>query len=203
MQTPEQIALKIVSREGGYVNDPDDPGGATNHGVTIGTIKRLGFDKNGDGRIDEKDVRALTKQDALNIFLKHYFYKPKINSLPVVLQASVFDMYVNSGGNAIKILQRLLNEMGAKLVTDGALGPKSIRAAEQIYLAAPNHLADAYAIARRNYYFHIADRRPKSRKYVVRRNGGKAGWIKRAEEFMSPKYHMSDKEFNRRIAQWG
>ena len=39
-----QIADEIVAREGGYVNDPDDPGGATKHGVTIHTMRRLGLD---------------------------------------------------------------------------------------------------------------------------------------------------------------
>ena len=202
MKTPEEIANEIVSREGGYVNDPDDPGGATKYGVTIGTVKRLGFDKNKDGKLNAEDVKLLTKQDAVNIFLKHYFYRPKIDRLPEPVQASVFDMYVNSGGNAIKILQRLLNEMGAKLVVDGALGPKSIGACQQIYKEAPNHLADAYGIARRNFYFRLADHRPKSRKYARTRAGGKGGWIKRAEEFISPKYHMTDREFNRRVAQW-
>ena len=47
----EQIATEIVAREGGYVNDPDDPGGATNFGVTLATLQRLGIEKTGDGRI--------------------------------------------------------------------------------------------------------------------------------------------------------
>ncbi|WP_425278360.1 glycosyl hydrolase 108 family protein, partial [Acinetobacter baumannii] len=42
MPSVEQIARQIVAREGGYVNDPDDPGGATNFGVTIGTMQSLG-----------------------------------------------------------------------------------------------------------------------------------------------------------------
>ena len=41
MKSVDQIAAEIVAREGGFVNDPSDPGGATNHGVTIGTMKRL------------------------------------------------------------------------------------------------------------------------------------------------------------------
>jgi len=52
MQTVRQIAEEIVAREGGYVNDPDDPGGATKYGVTIGTMRRLGLDLTGDGRVD-------------------------------------------------------------------------------------------------------------------------------------------------------
>ena len=41
MHSVESIAAEIVRREGGYVNDPDDPGGATNHGVTLGTMRQL------------------------------------------------------------------------------------------------------------------------------------------------------------------
>lgn len=202
MHTVEQIAREIVSREGGLVNDPDDLGGLTNWGVTLGTIISLGFDKNGDGAVNGKDVIALSKQDAVDIFVTHYFHKPRIGKLPRSIQSSVFDMYVNSGSNAIKILQRLLNNMGASLKVDGALGPKTESVAFQADRSGGVHFSDAYGIARRNYYFRIADKRPKNRKYVVRRNGGKAGWIKRAEEFISPKYHLSKAEFNQRIAGW-
>ncbi|MBC7739137.1 MAG: peptidoglycan-binding protein, partial [Candidatus Saccharibacteria bacterium] len=47
MKTVTEIAQEIVAREGGYVNDPADPGGATNHGVTIGTMRALRRDING------------------------------------------------------------------------------------------------------------------------------------------------------------
>jgi len=57
MQTVKQIAREIVQREGGYVNDPDDPGGATNFGVTIHTMRRLGLDLNNDGDVDTADVK--------------------------------------------------------------------------------------------------------------------------------------------------
>ncbi|MEX0369335.1 MAG: holin-associated N-acetylmuramidase, partial [Tateyamaria sp.] len=184
MQTVRNIATEIVGREGGYVNDPDDPGGATNFGVTIHTMRRLGLDLDGDGDVDAADVRRLTRNQAIDIFVTHYFERPRIAELPNVLHATVFDMYVNAGANAIKILQRLLTEMGHPCVVDGALGPQSIAAARAAHRAAPDHLVDAYGIARRNYYFRIADRRPASRKYARSRAGGKGGWIKRAEEFI-------------------
>ena len=70
MQTVKQIAQEIVHREGGYVNDPDDPGGATNFGVTIHTMRRLGLDLDRDGDVDTADVRALTQTQAVDIFIK-------------------------------------------------------------------------------------------------------------------------------------
>ncbi len=203
MQTVREIATEIVAREGGYVNDPDDPGGATKYGVTIHTMRRLRLDLTGDGLVDVRDVKSLTREQAIDIFIKHYFERPLIAELPPQLQATVFDMYVNAGGNAIKILQRLLREMGYDIVVDGALGPRSLAAVRSAIEKSPGHFVDAYGIARRNYYFRLADRRIASRKYARTRAGGKGGWIRRAEEFISPRYHMSTEEFTRRVAAWG
>lgn len=198
----QDIARAIVAREGGFVNDPDDPGGATKHGVTIHTMRRLGLDLTGDGQVDISDVRQLTRAEAERIFLQHYFHGPRIAGLPEVLQASVFDMYVNAGSNAVRILQRLLRQMGHDVAVDGVIGPQTIAAAQAAAQAAPDHISDAYGIARRNYYFRIADTRAASRKYVRRRDGGKGGWIVRAEEFISPRFHLTRTEFQERIAGW-
>lgn len=203
MPDVRQIAEEIVGREGGFVNDPDDPGGATNHGVTIGTLRRLGIDVNRDTRIDMADVRALTRKQAVEIYLKHYYEGPGIASLPEAVQASVFDMYVNAGGNAVKILQRLLSDMGFPCDPDGEIGPQTIRAAQMAWEAAPSHLVDAYGITRRNYYYALAEKRPASRKFARARDGGKGGWIKRAEEFISPRYHLTEAQHRARVAAWG
>lgn len=202
MQTVEAIAAQIVAREGGFVNDPDDPGGATNFGVTIGTMQRLKKDINRDGRIDAADVKALTRAQATQIFIEHYFRRPRLADLPEAVQASVFDMYVNAGTNAVTILQRLVSRMGFPCDDDGAIGPKTIAAVTAAAQAAPRHLGDAYGIARRNYYYALADQRPASRKYARRKDGGKGGWITRAEEFMAPKYHLSTSQHRERTARW-
>ena len=202
MKTVREIADEILTREGGYVNDPDDPGGATNFGVTNGTMARLGIDLDGDGKITAEDVKRLTKAQAREIFVEYYFERPGIGRLPAAIQASVFDMYVNAGANAVRILQKLLNEMGHSIRVDGAIGPQTIEAAEIAQANAPGHLADAYGIARRNYYYDLADRRPASRKYARRRDGGKGGWITRAEEFISSHYHLTAAQHQQRTATW-
>lgn len=203
MLSVEDIADEIVAREGGYVNDPDDQGGATNHGVTIHTMRRLDLDLDGDGRVSTADVRRLTRSEAREIFIADYFRKPRIDWLPEVLQASVFDMQVNAGAQAVRILQRLLNRMDEPVTVDGAIGPITRDAARRAAEAAPDHIGDAYGIERRNYYYALADRRPASRKYARRRDGGKGGWILRAEEFISPRYWLSDTEHRARVAAWG
>lgn len=202
MTTVQDLAREIVAREGGFVNDPDDPGGATNFGVTIGTMRRLGIDLNKDGAVSIKDVRALTSAQAVDIYVEYYFNRPRIAELPQVLQASVFDIYVNAGTGAIKILQRLLTQMGFPCTADGVIGAGTIAAATAAYAAAPLHLVDAYGIARRNYYYALGDARPASRKYCRTRDGGKGGWISRAEEFIAPKYHLTLAQHKQRVAKW-
>ncbi|SHG37457.1 holin-associated N-acetylmuramidase [Cognatishimia maritima] len=202
MPDVRQIAAEIVAREGGFVDDPDDPGGATKHGVTLATLRRLGLDLDKDGDVDEQDVRRVSRDLAIDLFVQHYFEAPGIARLPQVLHASVFDMQVNAGSNAVKILQRLLNQMGQRVLVDGVIGPQTIAAADAAAAMAPDHLADAYAIARRNYYFRLADARANLRKFVRTRRGGKGGWITRAEGFMSPRYHLTDQEFDSRVAAW-
>ena len=86
---------------------------------------------------------------------------------------------------------------------DQRLGPRTVAAAQAAAAAAPRHLADAYGIARRNYYYALADSRPASRKYARRKDGGKGGWITRAEEFISAKYHLTAAEHRARVAAWG
>ncbi len=202
MPSVEEVAAQIVAREGGYVNDPDDPGGATNYGVTVGTMKSLGLDLNKDGRVDANDVKMLTRAQAQQIFVEHYFRRPRLAELPPAVQASVFDMYVNAGANAVKILQRLVARMGFAASADGVIGPQTLAAAHDAAAAAPDHFADAYGIARRNYYYSLADQRPASRKYARSKAGGKGGWITRAEEFIQPRYHLTEAEHRERTAKW-
>ncbi len=203
MKTIEAIAAEIVAREGGYVNDPGDPGGPTKHGVTLATMRRLKLDLTGDGRVTEADVRAMTPERAAEIFIEEYFYRPRLNLLPEALWPGVFDMQVNAGAVAVKLLQRLLNDMGQDLVVDGIVGPKTAAAARTVSQKGAQLLADAYGIARRNYYYALADRRPSLRKFARRRDGGKGGWIRRAEEFISPRFRLSEAEHAQRVAAWG
>jgi len=202
MHSVESIAAEIVRREGGYVNDPDDPGGATKHGVTVNTMKSLGLDLTRDGKVDTADVKALTPEQAADIYVRHYFRGPRLNLLPEPLQASVFDMQVNAGTNAVRILQRLTAVFGLPLNDDGVIGPITARTVARAMDLAPDHLVDAYGIARRNYYYRLADNRPASRKYARSKDGGKGGWITRAEEFIAARFHLTAAEHDARVSAW-
>lgn len=201
MKTVRQLAEEIVGREGGYVNDPDDPGGPTNMGVTIHTARRLGLDLDGDGDVDAHDVQQITRDMAVRIFMDHYYRGPKIHMLPEAIQPPVFDMYVNSGSNAVRILQNVLNGVyGEDLVADGAIGPITAAAAHRA--ADAGRLVIDYGVARREWYYRLADRRASSRKYANTRAGTKGGWIKRAEDFLPPEHHFTQAEHEARTEGW-
>lgn len=197
------LAEEIVAREGGFVNDPADPGGPTKYGVTLATLRGAGLDNTGDGRVDIGDVAALRSDQAVSLFVDRYFLRPHLDLLPAELQPGVFDMYVNAGATAVKLLQRLLNSPTAPVLDDGAIGARTLTAVRAAAAArGAAQLARDYALARRDYYYALAGARPSSRKYVRRRDGGKAGWILRAEQFLPEALWLTEAEHHARTLHW-
>ena len=90
----DDIIEVVLHHEGGYVNDPKDPGGETNFGIA----KRSHPDV---------DIKNLTKEEAKEIYYEHYWCGNKVPHMPDDLKHIYFDMCVNQGkGRAVKILQR-------------------------------------------------------------------------------------------------
>ncbi len=114
----------ILKHEGGFVNHPKDPGGATNKGVTIGTLKRLGIDVDGDGDSDIVDLRNLRHSDVERVYKLFYWDAVKADQLPAGLDYAVTDFAVNSGpSRAAKHLQKVVG-----VTQDGDIGPKTLAA---------------------------------------------------------------------------
>ena len=203
MQHINDIAQEILKAQGRFVNDPDDPGGPKNFGVTLKTLKRLGHDLKQDGRVDIADLKQLSSTQAVQIFVQDYFFKPQIDQLPHMLHAPVFDMYVNAGSHAVKVLQRTLILFDIEITEDGVIGPITIDATQTAARREPDHVVDAYGIERVNYYLSLADARPNLRKFARTRRGDKGGWIKQAEKYMRPRFHLSPPVFQQRTAAWG
>lgn len=116
---------EVLKHEGGFVNHPKDPGGATNKGVTIGTLKRLGIDVDGDGDSDIADLKALRHSDVARVYRLFYWNAVQGDLLPSGVDFAVADFAVNSGvSRASHHLQRAL---GVKV--DGSIGPDTVGAA--------------------------------------------------------------------------
>lgn len=108
----------ILEHEGGFVNHPKDPGGATNMGITKNTWERfIGKD------VTIEDMKNLTFDQVKPVYEYQYWDRIKGDELPLGLDLCVFDWGVNSGtGRASKALQELI---GA--TPDGAIGPNTLR----------------------------------------------------------------------------
>lgn len=121
----EILSPFILSWEGGYAKVKGDRGGATNKGVTLATWRRYGYDKNGDGRIDEKDVMLLTVQDAVEKVMRPVFWNAwKADGIKSQAIANLLvDWLWNSGSYGIKLPQKIL---GVKI--DGIVGAKTLAA---------------------------------------------------------------------------
>lgn len=119
MKSNFEIALKVVvQHEGGYVNHPEDPGGHTNLGITLNTLRRYRNDADVEWLKGLKAESDLVKE----IYRDGYWDTVKADELPSGVDLAVFDFAVNSGPTrARKYLQRVL---GVKV--DGIIGPKTL-----------------------------------------------------------------------------
>jgi lysozyme family protein len=115
----EAAFAHVLKSEGGFVNHPDDPGKATNLGVTQRVWEEwVGHD------VDEKTMRSLTPEMVGPLYKKKYWDKVKGDDLPSGVDYVVFDAAVNSGpGRAAKWLQACIG-----VEQDGGIGPKTLAA---------------------------------------------------------------------------
>ena len=114
----------VAKFEGGFVNHPSDPGGATNYGVSLRFLKAQGLavgDTDGDGDIDTDDIRALTPETAADILKRNFWDPLKLDNLPDDLALVLYDTAVNMGpGTAKRLAQKALC-----VEVDGKWGPKT------------------------------------------------------------------------------
>lgn len=166
------IITAILRREGGFVNHKSDRGGPTNFGITQATYSDwLGR----PATLDE--VRNMEEETAREIYLKNYFYAPRLNALPAQLQAQLLDMAINHGPrNALRILQRVLNMAGFQCDTDGTCGPQTVKQAAKAQVAMNELLTNALSEAREEFYRTIVARDPSQKVFLK-------GWLSRSREF--------------------
>ena len=167
------LAPFILKWEGGFVNHPNDPGGATNMGVTLKTWKSQGYDKDGDGDIDVVDLKKITKQDAIKMLKNNYWSRWFADQIDSQVVANILvDWVWISGAWGIKIPQRLLG-----LKEDGIVGYQTMRALKESIdtpVKREKFIKELYR-ARYEYINNIIKANPKLAVF-------KKGWLNRMKD---------------------
>jgi len=147
--------------EGGYANDPDDPGGETNHGISKRSYPGL-------------DIKNLTEDEAAEIYRRDYWEPCNCDELPAGLALAVFDAAVNQGRSAaIRLLQRAIESLGwGRLTADGIVGPNTLAGARACWREDPLFTLAEYLSFRADRYAQRAHEAPAQSKY-------RRGWLKR------------------------
>ena len=165
--TFEEIIEVVLAHEGGFVDDPDDRGGATNWGVTQAVWEDFLEDE-----FTSEDVRNFSREQAIELYREEFWKPSQAEKLPEEIREVYFDMCVNHGQrNAVKILQTAVNVKGGSLVVDGGIGPNTINASENLSLS-------DVQIERSGFYWNLVfvgsfyGKRNRQQKFI-------RGWIRR------------------------
>lgn len=179
----------VLGIEGGYVNDPVDNGGATKYGISLrflvaeGKIDTDGdgiadFDLDMDGDIDGRDIRRLTRGDAIWLYYECFWKRYDCEFYPEPLGEAMFDQAVNGGARAANtLLQRALNRVHPtdRLHVDGKVGPATrarlLKVLDERWIGV---LMDAYRHEAKQRYHAIVANNPSQRRFLN-------GWLARAE----------------------
>jgi lysozyme family protein len=157
----ERAVALVLSHEGGLVDDPADPGGLTNHGISLRAYPELGA----------AGIRGLTAEQAAEIYRRDWWLRYGWAELPAPIGAKLLDLGVNIGAEAAqRALQRALRATGAAVTEDGVLGPATRAAAAEADAAA---LLAALRSEAAGHYRLIAALHPAQQRFLQ-------GWLTRA-----------------------
>jgi lysozyme family protein len=168
----KRIIDGIIEREGGYVNDPADSGGATNYGVTLATARAFGY---------MGDMATMPLQVAFDVYSSRYWdavCADEISDGSNAIAEEIVDTAVNMGvTRAGTFLQRSLTALNdgqrlyPDLIVDGQIGPATLRALHS-YLAVRDEriLRRALDCLQGSAYVELAENRQKDERFLY-------GWL--------------------------
>ena len=111
----DQCFEKLIAHEGGVSENPKDPGGLTNYGISQRAYPNL-------------DIRSLTLAEVKQLYKRDYWDRAQCDQLPSQLSYLVFDAAVNSGiGQSIRFLQRAVG-----VADDGVMGAITLSAIKRM-----------------------------------------------------------------------
>lgn len=165
----------LLKFEGGFVDNPADPGGATNKGITLKTFRSCAQDLL-DLEPTLGNLKQLSDAQAGVVYKTLYWDPAGGDGIALQELAEILvDFHVNAGQHAFRLLQRVLNDLGVQppLVVDGTMGPAT-RAA--LSLAEPVQVYRLYRQGRIAYYQGLARSQPGLQPFLK-------GWLNRVAAF--------------------
>jgi len=165
---------KLLRFEGGFVDDPQDPGGATNMGITIGDYKKYAMKLLGEDPTIE-NLKAMSQEQAMKIYKVVYWVTMCGDEINDQLTAEIMvDFGINAGiATAVKNMQILLQKQNLNIFVDGICGPQTYTAINSSDIT---QLYMAYKQSRITYYENLVNKRPSLRKFLN-------GWLIRTNTF--------------------
>lgn len=173
MATFKTAFNKVITNEGGYVNDPQDAGGETYKGVA----RNMNRNWQGWSIVDELKKQpgfpaSLSRSVELQMKVEEIYKSKYWNTvggdelLSDLVAFSIFDFAVNAGvATSVRLAQ-----MVAEVEADGDIGPVSIAAINKMD---EEHFLAAFTVAKIMRYCNICENKPTNRKYFY-------GWVRRA-----------------------
>lgn len=161
MSTFDDAVNLVLQHEGGYVNDPQDPGGETNFGISKRSYPAL-------------DIKNLTRTDAIEIYRRDWWERYGMDRVPAFIASKLFDAMVNMGpSTAMKCLQRAFRAAtrGRYKAEDGEFAAVTFAGMDDDKLF--DSLPAAFRSELAGYYRELVARVPDKTRFL-------AGWLNRA-----------------------
>jgi len=171
----------ILANEGGLCNNAADPGGITNDGISLrfalaqyNLDHNMIFDTDHDGVVDGGDIKALTQDEALQIYKTYWWDKngyATVNDQSVATK--IIDAAINMGSHqAHQCVQKALNAAGCSVAVDGSLGPASYAAINSMN---PAGLLNLIRASLTQFYLDLIAEKPVLDEF-------RGGWLRRAAQ---------------------
>lgn len=165
------IAIQVVlANEGGYVNNPADPGGETNFGISLRFEQQHGIDLTHDGITNGDDIKALTRDAASEIYRRYFWLYGDLNNQDIATK--LLDMSVNMGiKRAVTLCQISLNDIGEHCGVDGKWGHGT---ESTVNGSDANALLPEIRASQSHYYTNLVAQRPELYQFLK-------GWLRRVQ----------------------